>query len=303
MHGSPISRTAEYMALFRALETARPRRRRLCEDRWAHRFLKRSLRAVACSARVPGVRSVLLAYIDHRWPGARTSGVARTRFIDDFVATTLGAGIAQVAILGAGFDARAYRLPALREVRVFEVDQAATSIEKQRRVAALLGALPRHVRYVAVDFKTGSLPEAMCNAGFDARARTLFLWEGVTNYLTADAVDAMLGWCGRAAPGSALVFTYVDRKVLDRPQAYAGTTRLFTRLARSGERWTFGIDPHATRELLARQGLELEQDMSAAEYRARYYGNAAKGMRGYEFYRVAVARVKVGAMMTAGAHA
>jgi O-methyltransferase involved in polyketide biosynthesis len=41
------SRTAEYMALFRALETARrPARARLFEDRFAAGFLRPTLRAV-----------------------------------------------------------------------------------------------------------------------------------------------------------------------------------------------------------------------------------------------------------------
>lgn len=290
------------MALFRALESARPARSRLFDDDLAQGFLDSRLRTAATLARWPLAGRLFRSFIDHRWPGARTSGVARTRFIDDVVATTLRTGIAQVAILGAGFDARAYRMPAMREVRVFEVDQEATSIAKQRSVAALLGALPQHVRYVAVDFNADSLPEVMRYAGFDASARTLFLWEGVTNYLTAGAVDAMLRWGGQAAPGSVLVFTYVDRKVLEDPQAYEGTQRLFAKLARSGERWTFGIDPGALRELLARHMLELEQDLGAVEYRARYYGPAASGMRGYEFYRVAVARVKP-RVMTAGASA
>jgi hypothetical protein len=31
--------------------------------------------------------------------------------------------------------------------------------------------------------------------------------------------------------------------------------------------------------------------VGAAEYRARYYGPAAEAMRGYEFYRIALASV------------
>ena len=40
-----------------------------------------------------------------------------------------------------------------------------------------------------------------------------------------------------------------------------------------------------------RRGLVLDEDVGAVDYRARYFGRAASGMRGYEFYRVAVAHV------------
>ena len=66
-------------------------------------------------------------FIDRRWPGARTSGVARTRLIDDAVAAALRDGIDQVLILGAGFDCRAYRLPGIERARVFEIDHPSTS--------------------------------------------------------------------------------------------------------------------------------------------------------------------------------
>ena len=79
--GTP-SRTAEYMALFRALESARPEGKRLFEDRTAASFLRPSLRAVALAARFGPARSLIFTLIDRRWPGPRLSGVVRTRVID-----------------------------------------------------------------------------------------------------------------------------------------------------------------------------------------------------------------------------
>jgi len=99
------SRTAEFMALFRALESVRhPVSARLFDDRFARGFLRPSLRAVVDVSRVPVVGRAVAAYIDRRWPGARSSGIARTRLIDDLVEEALRDGIAQLVILGAGFD-------------------------------------------------------------------------------------------------------------------------------------------------------------------------------------------------------
>jgi methyltransferase (TIGR00027 family) len=46
----------------------------------------------------------------------------RTRYIDDTLCKALQAGIDQVVILGAGFDAHAYRAPGIDHVHVFELD-------------------------------------------------------------------------------------------------------------------------------------------------------------------------------------
>ncbi len=121
MRAGEASRTAQYMALFRALESTRGPAR-LFDDPFACAFLPGGLRAVAHAARLPPVGELVRRCIDRRWPGVRTSAVARTRYIDDVVTGALRAGATQVVILGAGFDARAYRVPAMARAAVFEVD-------------------------------------------------------------------------------------------------------------------------------------------------------------------------------------
>jgi methyltransferase (TIGR00027 family) len=279
------------MALFRALEDARPARERLFGDPLARDFLGTPLRLVVALARVPGVRRPLCRVIDRRWPGARTSAVARTRLIDDRVAAAVGEGARQVVILGAGFDARAYRLAALRECTVFEVDHPATQARKLSLLVASLGSVPANVRFVATDFVTQGIETAIASAGYDGARRSVIVWEGVTNYLTGAAVDGTLRWCAKSAAGSEILFTYVESEVLENPGAYFGTARLFRKLEEAGERWTFGLDPRVLSEYLRARGLRLLEDVGASDYRRTCYGSAGEGMRGYEFYRVARARV------------
>jgi methyltransferase (TIGR00027 family) len=293
MREGEASRTAQYMALFRALESSRPEGERLFEDPLARAFLRWPLSAVARLAAVPGLGRVLPRIIDQRVPGARSSGVARTRFIDDAISAGLREGIRQLVILGAGFDSRAWRLPALRGVEVFEVDHPDTLATK-RSVLARLGLAAPNVRFVPTDFNQRELPSAMAAAGYHETERSFFLWEGVTNYLTESAVDATLRWCARAAPGSLLLFTYVHRDVLSQPGAFVGTEPLFASLAKFGEKWSFGIHPAELPRFLAERGLRLENDLGASEYRERHFGAAARAMRGYEFYRIALARVAPG---------
>jgi methyltransferase (TIGR00027 family) len=179
----------------------------------------------------------------------------------------------------------------LRDITVFEVDHPDTQRAKQRALSRALPAVPKNVRYIASDFDQRQLESAMAAAGYQATVPTVFVWEGVTNYLTESAVDVTLRWCSRAAPGSLLIFSYVHLAVLTDPSKFVGTDRLFTTLAHVGEKLTFGIDPTVLPEFLGERGLSLERDVGAAEYRELYFKDEARNMRGHEFYRVAFARV------------
>lgn len=291
MKAGEASRTAEYVALFRAIESSLPAKRRLFEDPFARQFLGPRFGLLASLCRVPGAADLVSRYIDGRWAGARSSAVARTRLIDDSIADALTRGLDQLVILGAGFDARAYRLAGLSEVDVFEVDHPDTLAKKRAILRRASVDAPARLRSVGIDFKSADLARVMDAAGYSTQARTLILWEGVTNYLTEAAVDATLRWCARATPGSQLLFTYVNRALLDDPGSFAGTETLFATLKEAGEQWTFGLDPAGLADFLRQRGLELERDIGSSEYRARYLPRVSRIMRGYEFYRIAVARV------------
>ncbi|MGP0030814.1 MAG: class I SAM-dependent methyltransferase [Acidimicrobiales bacterium] len=300
MRSGQASRTAEHNALFRALETSLPPERRLFSDPLARAFVTWPLSLAVRAGAVPGGREVVLGTIDRRWPGVRTSVVARTKLIDEDLATSARSR-PQVVILGAGYDTRAHRLDALRQVAVFEVDHPDTQAAKRavlRRVGegggdggGEGGGGAENVRYVASDFNQSQLEPAMEAAGHDMDRPTVFVWEGVTGYLTEAAVDTTLRWCARAAPGSRLIFTYLHRDVLTDPQRFAGTERLLATLDKVGERLTFGMDPAAVAGYLAQRGLTLQRDLGAAEYRELAYGDRARDMHGHEFYRVAFATV------------
>src|SRR3982751_6560152 len=127
------SRTAGHVALFRALESAR-RRDKVFDDPYASKFLPPRYRLLARLSRVPAVRRRVERYLDARFPaGPRASAVVRTRLIDDLVGEALAAGIEQVVLLGAGYDSRAYRLPALASARGFQGGPPAPPAPKRRR--------------------------------------------------------------------------------------------------------------------------------------------------------------------------
>src|SRR3569833_1183533 len=121
MHNK-ASRTAQHVALFRALESVR-RGPRLFRDPYAAMALGHGYRLVVAFARLPGAGRRGARPIDRRWPaGPRAAAVVRTRFIDDRLEAALADGVRQVVLLGAGKDNHTCRLAGMRSAVVFEVD-------------------------------------------------------------------------------------------------------------------------------------------------------------------------------------
>ncbi len=282
--GAP-ARTAEYMALFRALESSRSPRRRLFEDRDAARFLRPTLRAIARAARVPALRSLIVAFIDHRWPGPRPSGVVRTRVIDDFVTDALRDGCTQLLLLGAGYDTRASRLPAAASSTVFEVDHPVTQARKHKA----RGTVAARVRYVPLDLEKDPLAPALIDAGFDLRQRTCVVWEGVFSYLTPEAIDVTLAALVElCAPDSQIVLTYVDQHAID--GASRESQAWITAVSDVGEPFRTGLDPTEASAFFAERGLGLRSDESTADAAQRLGTGDAHAIPG--FYRLATVAVE-----------
>src|SRR3984957_3985000 len=275
MNGKRASRTAEYMAVFRAMESARREGPWLVVDPFAERFVGAGLRRAVSASRWGGFTALVNRYADWRLPGAQTSAIARTKLIDDALVETLREEVSQVVILGAGFDCRAYRLPAMEGAKVFEVDHPSTLARKLEVLLEILPEIPETVRSVEIDFNREMLPEVLARAGFQLSRPTVFLWEGVTNYLTAEAVDSVLRFVASCRGGSRIIFTYVDAGVLDGSARFEGGERLLKDVARLGEPWTFGIVPGELAEFLGWRGICLDGDWSAEEYRRECFGVAA----------------------------
>ena len=267
------------VALWRARESQRSVASRLFEDDLAQGFLDRRFRVALRVSRAPMVGSLVpWSLIDGHWTGSRGTVAVRTRYIDDALTAALRRGVEQVVILGAGFDSRAYRIPGIGRTRVFEVDHPMTQVEKKSAVARRLGSLPPHVEFVPIDFSRQTLDGAMPAAGFRATARTFFICEGVTHYLSEPDVDTLFRSVARsAAAGSEMVFTYIHRTILDGSATFSGASQTLATVGRSGEPYTFGFDPVGLSEYLAARDLALIEDVGADEYRARYLAPRGRG--------------------------
>ncbi|GIW71716.1 MAG: hypothetical protein KatS3mg102_1258 [Planctomycetota bacterium] len=260
------SLTAEVVALLRAREQLRPPAARLIEDPWALPFLQASRSPLVRGPR--GIAGPVPAAIERLMDlpplGAAAFVPLRHRIMDEHLERAVAGGIRQIAILGAGLDARPYRLrsPAGSEpLRFFEVDHPSVSAIKQGIVARVVGEVP-HVRFVAVDLERQPLEQPLLAAGLEPRQRSAFVWEGVTYYLEEQAIRATLGALARlGAPGSLLLLDGRWRLGLRRPWSALLLLGGRVLLRALGEPLRFAFGPPASptepRALLAAAGWEL----------------------------------------------
>lgn len=289
------STSAAYLAHLRAIESNRPPDKRLFYDPYAKLFLPPILKYIEKMSTVGILNRCLSWCIDKHWPGARTSTVARTRLIDVMITNTIDEkGVNQLIIFGAGYDCRALRLKLKRPVYFVEVDHPKAQNTKR---GILDKAFPGQLidaatDYVAIDLHTQQLEEVIPNIFRKSHYKTMFLWEGVMNRLTAHMTSKVFQYFKRFRPGTLILFTYVDQQVLDHPERFPGADNVIKLLRCNNEFWNFGLDPHTIKDFLATYNMELLHDLGANDYRHTYYGDKADKMKGYEFYRVAMAVVK-----------
>jgi methyltransferase (TIGR00027 family) len=238
-------------------------------DHLASEFLSPGLTRLARSRLL---RWVAIRFYQRRLPGAYPYTIARTRHIDAVLRQELENDTRQVVILGAGYDSRAYRFHgAFPAARFFEVDFPATSERKVAKVAAVLGGLPAHVSYAPVDLTVDSLDSSLAGFGYDPGQRTLFIWEGVTMYLTASAVDDTLAFvANQSGAGSSIIFDYVFRSVVEGNSTLYGAAAAVRLVRRRGEPFRFGIEPGEVAPFLGERGLECVSALGPAELERIY---------------------------------
>ncbi len=286
------SKSTIFIAFFRAIESARAKRVRLFYDPYAKAFLTPVLKMWATLSAFPFFSWFVPAYINTFWPGALTAVIARTRLIDVMTTKTIQEqGINQVIIMGAGFDTRAHRLQLRERVHFVEVDRQVTQEYKQDLLSKLQqNYIP--VDYVKMDFRREQPEDCITHLMLGSQYKTLFIWEGATNNLTMDVGQKMFRYFQGFPTGTRVIFNYVDRQVLDNPGMFYGAKRVAKMLKRIREPWNVGLVPAQVPALLASYNMELVFDEGAKEYRKRYFGPRAEKMKGYEFYRVAMAVVR-----------
>ncbi|CAE8624362.1 unnamed protein product [Polarella glacialis] len=141
--------------------------------------------------------------------------VPRTRFGDDVtIKAYRERGCRQLVLLGAGMDARAWRLQGVPELRVFEVDLPEV-FEVKEPVANEAPYLVKSRTVIATDFEgdRGSyskLPhwasELELTGGFERDVPTVWLLEGLMMYLSMEEQRRLMQVVGELSASGSVVF-------------------------------------------------------------------------------------------------
>lgn len=174
----------------------------------------------------------------------KASFVMRSRFAEDCLAESVGLGVRQYVLLGAGLDTFAYRQPVwAKSLRVFEVDHPATQRWKRRRLGEAGVSVPGNVSFVPVDFEAVSLASALSQAGLDFSRATFFSMLGVSQYLSEAAFDQTLRFVLSMPRPSEIVFSFVASDAVLPPDDVALVQAFTTQFAAIGEPWLLRFLP------------------------------------------------------------
>lgn len=274
--GRSPSKTAETLAIIRAMESRRPEEERIYYDPYAFLFISRET-IEYYSSHTAEARAVL-EQSERLVPGVGVSCLVRARYFDDVVKASITDGLEQLVILGAGYDSRAYRIEGLEHVRVFEVDGPTTQKLKTDKVREIFGVLPIHVTYVPADLAVDDLSQRLAESGYDTSRKTLFLLEGLVYYLPPIAVDKLLAFIAHSSGrGSTMVFDYIPASVVDGTCKQEAGRNWQKGVTDAGEPFLFGIDEVALEAFLSERGFTLQQKMTSRDYRTAYLRGKNEG--------------------------
>jgi methyltransferase (TIGR00027 family) len=260
----------------------------LIYDPWAKRLLPLSGRIAAGITWWSPARRAMIAAAEMKWAGGWASVLCRKRYIDDQLVNAAIRGIDAVVILGASYDTRAYRVPEIAEIPVWEVDLPTNVTRKAAALRRCFGRVPPGVTLLPVDFETDNLGDRLDSVGYVPGSRTFFIWEAVTQYLTESAVRKTLQALADAAPGSALAFTFIRNDFLDGIATYGAQTA-YQDFVVKRRLWEFGLQPEQVAGFLAEYGWHEAEQVGPGEYHARYLQLAGRNTRASEIERAVYA--------------
>lgn len=260
--------TASCVAFARAAAAAAPMTTSTLEDPVARRLFPWPKGAVGQSI----ARALSLGLVDHI--------ALRTAAIDE----ALSDGYEQLVLLGAGLDARAYRLRAIANGRVFEVDHPAS---QKLKLKYAQGLSPRAsaIEYVAADFLHDDVDRLLEKAGHDSSKPTAWVIEGVAVYLPARVTSRLLEVVSaRSAAGSVLALTYMHASRFAIARRVGGVM-----LAALGESLGEAFTEEAIAERIRTANLEIESDTNDVDWSARF-GASSRLARFFRDERLVIAR-------------
>jgi methyltransferase (TIGR00027 family) len=290
--GNRPSRTAMFAAIHRYLSLFESNPDFSSRDYLSGQFIPAYIRLTLC---LRWLRRHVRKKLNIKAPGTYQYVIARTRFFDEQFLKALEGSVPQIVILGAGYDTRAVRYrERLGSTKVFELDTPALQHRKSKIYKQNKVSIPDNPVFCPITFGQQSIAEVLEKHGYDSAQRTLFLWEGVTYYLTESAVLETLGFIkNNAGPASELVFDYFYKSFVGGGFDYYGAKPLYDAVVKIGEPFLFGIEEDGLSQFISDAGFELITHLTP-ETLEEHYLSSENGSLGkvYGFAECVHARLK-----------
>jgi methyltransferase (TIGR00027 family) len=271
-----------------------PKEKRLFEDPYSEKLLPPFYKFLIVLMRSPKIFDFFMKSKEKSTPGVMGWMFCRFRYIDDVLKDSITKKeIETVVNLGAGMDCRVHYIPGIESIRYFELDHPSVIKQKKAKMEKILGKLPDHVIYVPIDFEKQSLDTELKKAGYNLNSKTLFIWEGVTQYISKEANDSTLKYVAQSAPGSKIVFTYILKSFIEGKNIHDGIKVMYKYMRKKNNPlWVFGLDPTDIGGYLSKYSLSLIEDIGAEEMNERYMKLVDLGLSIFEIERMALAEIK-----------
>ncbi len=288
-----LSSTAYGAAFLRAMEYLLPEDKRLFEDPYSEKIIPPIFKFFVILMRSPKIWNFLIKMREKSSPGIIGGVICRTRYIDDVLTNAIKEGVGTVVNLGAGMDTRAFRISGIENIQYFELDFPELLKAKRSNIDKKIGELPSNVSLVPIDFNSQDLGEELKKAGYALSSKTLFIWEGVTQYISKEAVDNTIKYVAQASTGSRIVFTYVLESFINGSYIPDGLNILYkTMLKKKNPLWFCGFEPAEMYEYLSKYSLYLIEDVGHEEFLERYMKPRGRDLTVMEIERMVLAEVK-----------
>jgi len=265
---SKSSRTAGFICMYRAASYLEKNKFYHSDDYIAPRLL-------------PGPIKFLVGnkLINFRWSffpkGIYEYVIARTKYIDDIFKESMKQGIEQILLFGAGFDTRAVRFADINtDTSIFELDTIHTQKAKIEQFRKRNIPLPKNTVFIPIDFNVDSVSEKLASNGFMRNKTTLFIMEGIIQYLTKEAVNQLFEMLYQlSAPESKVVFDYVYASVLRKENTYYGESNIYKKVNSVREPWLFGIEKRDIEAFVRKYKFNLIQDLNPEALEKMFFCN------------------------------
>ena len=270
-----------------------PKEKRLFEDPYSEKLLTPFYKFWIFLMRSPKIFDYIMKSEEKSAPGTMGWLFCRIRYIDDVLKNSIAKKeIETVVNLGAGMDCRAYYIPGIDSIRYFEVDHPSVIKKKRAKMKKILGKLPNHVIFVPIDFEKQSLDTELKKAGYNLTSKTLFIWEGVTQYISKEANDTTLKYVAQSAPGCKIVFSYILKSFIEGKNIPDGIKTMYKWMVKRFSLWIYGLDPAEIGDYLSKYSLSLIEDIGSEEVQERYMKLVNIDLKVFEIERIALAEVK-----------